>query len=359
MSTFATKTFSEIYEDMKSWVIANQDKITDFNSGSIISSLLEAVANEIEEIYRRAKIGFLNYLPLLPFYAFGFSKIAGTKSAGSVVFSRNVSTASPITIPIGTIVSTSSGLNFVTTAEGTILANQTDSGSVSIQASDIGVAYNVPSSSVTTITTTVTGVDTVTNASSTTGGLDNESDDDFQTRFRQYCVGLGRSNTYGLVAGAMTVTNVRSVSPIEHFPPVSQYNVTLYIDDGAGNAPNDMIAAVLNVLLGDGTDTYPGYKAAGINLRVLAPTKVTIAVTATITSNATVDQAEITTNITDRVTAYINGLKIGEDVIFNEIVRIIKGVPGVYDLILTAPSSNTSISTSQIARAGTFTITYV
>lgn len=359
MDAFSSKTYRAIFADIKTWIIANQDIITDFNEGGVLNSLCEAVSLEIEQIYLRCRIGFIQYLSNLPFYAFGFSELPGALASGSVIFSRNIATTDPVTIPIGTIVSSPSGLLFTSTSEGTILANQTDSGSVSISANEIGTRYNLPASSVTIITTPVNGVDSVNNSSALSGGLDGESTEDFKNRFKDYILGLGRGNVYGIITGAKTVTNVRSVSTIEHFPPLSGlYNVSVYIDDGAGNAPAELIAEVENVLIGDGTETYPGYKPAGINLQVVPPTKVTVNLDITVTDSGDYDRTDLEVAIEAAVSSYINNLKLGEDVIISTIIKTIMEVAGVYDVVLNSPGANITISASQIARLGTITTGY-
>ena len=55
---FSLKLFTSILEDMMNWVIANQNKVTDFNEGSVARSLLEAVALEVEQLYIRTRVGF-------------------------------------------------------------------------------------------------------------------------------------------------------------------------------------------------------------------------------------------------------------------------------------------------------------
>jgi len=359
MASYNPKTYDAILADMEAWIIANQDYITDFNEGSGVTSFCEAVAQQIEQVYIRGKIGFIKYLPDLPFYAFGFSKKAGTQAAGAVIFSRAVATTDPVTIPTGTLVSTASGIIYATTADGTILANQTDSGSVPILAQDVGVDGNVLPGTVVVMTTPVVGVDSVNNPSACTGGTDEEDDATFQQRFRNYILGLGKSNTYGIQSAAESVSGVRSASVIENFPPVTGfYNITVYVDDGAGNAPPALIADVLAAIKGDGTAANPGYKASGINVQVLAPTKVTVAVTVEIIDTGDVDRTALQTSITTAISDYINNLKVGEDVIVNELVQRIMEVVGVYDLTLTDPPANVSIGPTQIARTGTITVTF-
>ena len=43
--------YKDIYDKAKNYIIANQDKITDFNDGSVISTLIEAFARILERFY--------------------------------------------------------------------------------------------------------------------------------------------------------------------------------------------------------------------------------------------------------------------------------------------------------------------
>ncbi len=354
---FSLKLFAPILEDMTNWMIANQSKVTDFNEGAVTRSFLEAVGYEIEQSYIRKRVGFEEGLVDIPFYAFNFTRKAGQKSSGNVVFSRT-GTTGDITIPIGTLIATNDGTQFETTATGTIANGNNDSNSVSISAVKAGVEANVPANTIIVIVTPVTGVETVDNSSGTSGGLDEETDTEFVKRFREYVEGLGQSSENGLITGAKLVTGVRSASTIEHFPPSSSYNVSVYIDDGAGNASAALIASVLLKLKGDGTSSYPGYKAAGINIQVLAPTKVTQDVTVVVTDDGALSEPTIEYNIEQAISNYINNLVLGADIIKNSLIRVIMAVDGVTDISLTTPASNVTINFNQIARIGTMTITF-
>ncbi|KKL74401.1 hypothetical protein LCGC14_2065260 [marine sediment metagenome] len=354
---FSVKLFTPLLDDMTTWIVANQDKITDFNEGSVIRTFCEAISIIVERIYIDTKIGFNEGFIDTPFQAFDFVRELGQKASGNVVFSRS-GTSGDQEIASGTIVSTTDGTRFETTADGQISNGNTDSASIPILASTAGKDGNVPANTIIVIVTPIEGVETVDNAASTTGGQDQESDDEYTLRFQQYIIGLGKSNEGGLIAGAKSVTGIRSASTVEHFPPVSSYNVTMYIDDGAGNASAALIAEVLAIIIGTGTVADPGYKAAGVNLRVLAPTKVTIAVTVEVTDNGLLSQTTIEYNVNLAIENYINNLTIGDDVIVNKIRQVIMDVDGVADISLTVPASNTAISDSQIARTGTITITF-
>lgn len=355
---FSVKKYNAILNDMLNWIIANQDKITDFNEGSVISSIIEAFSIIMEELYIRTRVGYDTNLKNVTYNNFNFVRESSAKAAGNVIFSR-AGTSGDVDIPIGTIIGTSSGIKFTTTAVGSITNGNTDSGSVSIEALEGGADFNVPASTITVIYTPIVGVDTVNNSAGTTGGQDEETDAQLLLRFQTYIGGLGQSNKEGLKTGALTVTGVRSASIVEHFPPVSTYNATVYIDDGAGNASQALLDNVETTLIGDDTSDNPGYKAAGINIEIKAPTKVTVDVTLQITSDGSLAHSVITYNVDQAIETYINNLGIGEDVILNELRSVIMAVDGVYDISISVPTGNTSIGSDQIARSGTITITYL
>lgn len=106
----------------------------------------------------------------------GMSRKVGVKAIGEATFSRT--TPAPgggITIPAGTVIATESGIQFVTDVTTSIPAGQT-SITVAITATSAEAEGNVAANTIETIISTLTGVDSVTNAAPTTLGADLESD---------------------------------------------------------------------------------------------------------------------------------------------------------------------------------------
>lgn len=354
---FAVKRLPQIMSDMISWIVANQDKITDFNEGSVIRSYCEAVGIQLEEFYIKARLGFDKHLLNIPFNIFNFSINPGLYAGTTVVFTRSGSTGLT-EIDTGTLISTPQGIRFETTEDGSITDGNTESGSITVQAVELGQDGNVPASTITVIITSINGMTAVTNSIAATGGQNEETKAQFEQRFQEHIEGLGGSNIQGLIAGAKSVTAVRSASIVEHFPPVATYNLTLYIDDGSGNADAQMISDVEEVIIGDGTDAQPGKKGGGIRVRILAPTKVSTDVTATITDDGTLSEVALEYNLELAITNYINNLQIGEDVILNKLRTVMMNEVSVTDVAISVPSSNTSIGTDQIARIGNITLSF-
>ena len=356
---YTIKSFDQILEDWVAWTVANASQITDMSPGSVIRSFCEGGSLAMEEIYVATYLGFRRYLDNIQETVFDFERKAGTKATANVIFSRP-GTTGDVTIPIGTRVKTASGLRFILSATAYILNGNTESDPAEVEAEEVGTAYNVASATITIMEDTVTGVESVTNSNAATGGVDVESDLSFKNRFQAYIEGLGRSNVAGLSAGALSVEGITSVSVVENFPPVSNVNVDLYIDDGStGGVSTAKVTETQEVIVGDGTESNPGYRAAGVNVLVQKPAVQTQNVAVTVTVISGVDTDQVDTDLNTVITEYINTLGVGNDIIYNEIVSAVMGVYGISDCDVTTQSANVSVASSQVGRVGTITITQV
>lgn len=355
---FTVRSFDTIVQTLVAWIVTHSTKITDLSPGSVIRSFCEATAFSIEELYTAIYLGFRRELEFMKESIFDFARKDGTKATTTLQFGRP-GTSGTITIPIGFRVQTASGLVFVTTTEGTISAGNTTSNAVSAQSEENGADYNVASSTITTLVDDADGVETVTNTSAAVGGLDSESDASYHKRFQTYVEGLAKANKAGLLTAALETDGVTSASLVEYFPPVSNVNGRLYIDDGSAvGVSTALVNEVQAKVDGDGTQASPGYRAVGVNIVVDKPTIVTqnIAVDITILDDGSVDNATLTSDIETALTDYVNNLGIGDDIIHAKLVAAVMGVYGVVDCDVTTPSGTVAISAVQVGRVGTITV---
>jgi uncharacterized phage protein gp47/JayE len=101
---------------------------------------------------------------------------------------------------------------------------------------------------------------------------------------------------------------------------------------------------------------YPGYRAAGINVKVLSPVVYYQSVYATVVIESGFDQTTVTTAVKSALVSYINGLPINGDVIASELYYEAQTVSGVVDITfqdsagLTISLVNTIIGEGEIAR---------
>lgn len=114
----------------------------------------------------------------------------------------------------------------------------------------------------------------------------------------------------------------------------------------------------------DDQENYPGYKAAGIIATVATPTKATIDVEVVISvkDEAFANKDEILQQVKAVEESYINALKMGEEWVFTEAVRIGKNVStDIKDLQFVTPTENVVFleteKASSVDESGNSTVT--
>ena len=357
-----TKNYNTLLEEMKESAIAGSSGITDFNSGSNIMTIFEAVARPIEQAYIDTRNGYTNNLRAIPYSVFDFQQKPGQRATVQVNFTRNAALDSVSTIPSGTRVSDGS-LVFVTTTAATISVGQTVSDNVGAIADDVGLKYNVNENTITSIESNLSAeIVGVTNPYQAVGGTDAETQTQMLRRFKYFINGLQGSNRYGIMAGVLGVEGVRSVSIAEHFPPKQDvYNFTVYVDDGTGSMSTALKNTIVDLINGTDTEENPGLRAAGTNVEVTTATPVSIPIAVTVTIYR-VEEARIRLDITTKLQEYINGLGIHENVVLSSIIVLLKQIPGVTDisgLTIDGSTDNKIIAVNQIARFQSVNITVI
>jgi uncharacterized phage protein gp47/JayE len=339
--------------DMRNWVITHQNKITDFNEGSIAASLLEATAREIASLYNKTVSNIELYAENMVYAQFNFERKEGTASAGSVVFSRKAAGGTKVIIPEGTGISTDGGVKFITSMAGSIAAGGVNSLPVPAVCREADSIGNVRANTIKNIDNSIYGVDSVSNPTAFSGGLNQESDEEYRTRFVEFIIGLGQSSVSGIRAAGLSVNGVRSVSLVEHFPAENGYHFTLYAENGSGGLPSATKAMLEQVIIGN--RSVDGIRAAGINARILAPAIVYVNIVIVFKVDGSIPAGLIEDAIKTNVTNYVNSLKIGEQYDKKTAYNMILKQPGVFDINTITPGS-TSITKRQIIRLGSLSV---
>ncbi len=248
------KTAKEIYERIRDALLGRNTTLTNFNVGSRIRSLLEAVALAIEEVWFFADRTYHSLFVVtatgedldLRARELGITRKPAQKATGFVRFTGQQGTM----IPQGTVVSTdpnaSEVVEFVTTQDATIGASGTVD--VPIEARVAGLQGNVEDNKITYLPSPITGVDAVTNPTATSGGLDEETDEDLRKR----CVLKWWSTSYGATENAirswaLEVPGVADARVIPAWQGPGTVKVLVWSRDADGNlvpASNDTVAQV-------------------------------------------------------------------------------------------------------------------
>lgn len=115
-----------------------------------------------------------------------------------------------------------------------------------------------------------------------------------------------------------------------------------------------LIAEAQKIIDGDPADriNYPGYRAAGTQVFVIAPTVFQQIVEASVIIEVgrLGEADEIRDKVRAGINRYINGLGINGDVILSELVFQAQSIDGVADVIFSTPTGNIIIGEGELAR---------
>lgn len=374
--SFQIKDFASIVASMVNWMRANTTRVTDFHPGSVSRTMLEATAAEVEELYLQYFVGLQEAIPVSVFGTFGFAAQPAVAASGVVRFSTSAPATAVVSVPAGTLVRVpGTELSYATQAQAFVLVNQTYV-DVLVSAQELGVAGNVDAGAITELVTAVTGIASVSNPQPIINGRDAESDDARKVRFQGYISTLARGTKAAIEYGAKT-TQLRNALGVvteyvayagvvepwvtDNTQPISLIRV--YVHNGAGATSPALVAAAQQVIDGyngpDGVTPVPGsgWKAAGVKCIVEAAADIEVDVTGTLYVLPGFDADDVSQAAESAMAAYIQGLSVGADVLIAELVAIAKrDVPGIFNVVLAAPTADVSITLTQKAVAGTISL---
>jgi hypothetical protein len=313
------------------------------NEANWEATLVLAGDIDSDTIYQYASedaVGATNYL-----YATGLDIMLNTATAISVStgFSVSIDDLQILTTADATIPAGDSGVQIaaeVTTAgeDGNLLANAIDTlnGKGSINSS-------------------IDGIEQAINDSAFSGGETQETSTERQVRFSETVNALNAGTANGIIAELKKITGVRSVGVRESYP--FKGTNTILVDDGTGVISASLLTEVELRLYGDANDiiNYPGKNAEGITYTISAPTVTAIDISITISKLATVNvsNSEVSTAVQSAIEQYINTRKLGEDIILTAITQTARAAhSAVYDVSITSPLANITITESEFPKTG-------
>jgi len=342
----------------------------DKSEGSYIYDALAAASPEVAQI----KIEMGNYLnrgfALTTFGEYldlrcaekGISRIAAVKATGEVTF-----TGTPlVVIPAGTVVATPADLvsntisvEYVTAEEKIIGPGGTVNAPIQARISGTGGNINIPGV-ISILTTPISGIASVTNASTITGGMDIESDAALLERYLIKVQEPGTSGNkadYRIWAGEVAGVGNAVVTPLWN----GRGTVKVYllgIDKTPASA--DVVEdaqAYIDPNPGQGEGKAP----IGATVTIVAATGIDINITATVTLIGSKTLAEVKTTFEAALVKYLAELAFSDDptVRFVRIGSLLLDTVGVQDysnLLVNMGTGNIVINTGEVGVKGTVTL---
>jgi len=357
------KSFGQIYGDMRNYIMAHQDRLTDFNDGSVLASQVEATARELASLYVACRVGFSTHLRSLPYSVFGFEAKEGVRASTRVVLSRSRPFSHETPIPAGTVVA-AGNLNFVTSETAAVPAGETDSPPVPAVARDVGDGFNVDAGAVRSIVSTLSAdIVAVNNPEPATGGENAEDWAAYTDRFADHVLGLQRTNASGFLSGLLGNGIIRSMGTVEHFPPLDGiWNMTLFLEDGSGGMTPEALAEAKRVIDGNMREGIGGYRAPGVNIRYLTPETVPVTVRVTVKPARDVageaDRSVIADEVIRAARKFVNGLGIEESVLVSDLIVALRRLQIISNVRVSLPAEDVAVSRDRIARYESCEVTF-
>lgn len=353
---FQIKDFVSIAASMINHAKVTQNKVTDFNTGSVARTLLEAPAIEIEELYQQMFAGLRDGIPVATYLAFDFDKEPVKPAVGKLRFTATDPTHTEIFIPSGTRAQTRDNtLTFRTLSDLTIPV-----GSMSAETSAIcesgGADGNVPPNTVVVLYDSVSGVGSVTNPAQFFDGRNRESDEDQQARFSNFIDSLPRGTAlaieYGGSRASLRDNSGLTIESVEHIFVDEPYLddstvptglINVYIHNGQSHTSHELVAETQRVIDGyrdDDGQPVPGWKSAGTIVTVIAAQDAESKVKAVLTVREHADFDAIKSQCEAAITAYSQELGIRQPAYAAEIIAAVMEVPGVLNCHLLEPTTD-------------------
>lgn len=239
----------------------------------------------------------------------------------NLAFARPTAALGGGTIPVGTLVQTGTGVQYVTTAPATFTALQTTGATATAQATQAGKTPQVAANQLTQFVNQAALFDptiTVNNPAAAAGGEPTEDDDTYRNRLLSFWQAARRGTLAAIEFGALTVPGVVSANAVEALNPFGQPArvVVLYIADSSGVA-SQALADQVNVVLND-------YRAAGIAVIIATSIPQLVSITLSLTFLAGTDTAAVSQLVQAAVVGFVNSLPVNGPLLLLQLGAILQ-----------------------------------
>jgi len=272
----------------------------------------------------------------------GVIKKNGTKSTGQATFSGTETTP----IPIGTVIQTTGGLQYITTTAG-VITNGT--ATVNIEAMEISSIYNVPSDIIVQIPTSISGITGVSNSIVTSGGTDIETDSSLLNRYLvqvQSPATSGNSAHYKQWALSVDGIGEAIVFPLWDGPGTVKVTA---VDSNTQPLSNDLLTAL--------TTYIESVRPIGATITYESAIALPIDISVNVTRDTAYTQADIIAALTISIISYLKGIYSKQNYVsYGFIGSLIMSCQGVIDyssFTLNNGTVNIAIGEEQVAIQGT------
>lgn len=346
------KEWTEIYEQMRGTFAQRAGFVPSEGCDSAVR--LYALAAELQSLLMQADWVLDQSFPqtaqgmYLDYHAEtrGITRAAAEKAAGVIRFAAADKVTAACPIEKGTVCMTAEGVRFETTEDAAIAVGS-QWADVPAQAAEAGAGGNVIAGTVTLLSAMPVGVVQCTNPAAFSGGCDAESDEALRGRvLASYQRLPNGANAAYYEQEAMRYPGVAAAKAVGRARGIGTVNVVIATHAGVPDAA--LLAAVE-------TDLQKKREIA-VDVKVLAPTVETVAVTAALKAAPGYTFAEAKAGAQSALEALFTGGLLGKSVTTARLLTLLCGVEGVENVHLTAPAADVAVGSTELPMLGTVTL---
>lgn len=346
------KEWTEIYEQLRGTFAQRAGFVPSEGCDSAVR--LYALAAELQSLLMQADWVLDQSFPqtaqgaYLDYHAEtrGITRAAAEKADGVIRFAAADKVAAACPIEKGTVCMTAEGVRFETTEDAAIAVGS-QWADVPAQAVEAGAGGNVIAGTVTLLSAMPVGVVQCTNPAAFSGGCDAESDEALRGRvLASYQRLPNGANAAYYEQEAMRYPGVAAAKAVGRARGIGTVNVVIATHAGVPDAA--LLAAVE-------TDLQKKREIA-VDVKVLAPTVETVAVTAALKAAPGYTFAEVKACAQSALEALFTGGLLGKSVTTARLLTLLCGVEGVENVHLTAPAADVAVDATELPMLGTVTL---
>lgn len=344
------KSMYTVLKDLIDWTAARTNKITDFNIGSGIRTIYEAVSVQLEEFYFRMKQNALYAIATSIYTSFDFErKIAGYSTGYvTVAFTRALPTG--LTFPKGTIFYTSDVYGYISfeTLEDHYAKAGLTSTAIKVQCKQTGIVGNVPAGAISLIVPTNAIIRNIYNEEAFTDGRDAETATEHKKRFQHYINTLAKSTANAILYGTLEVEGVAGAWVDDNYIGY----VKVYAHDSDGELPSSLRSKIQKHLI--------NYRAGGIEVEVLPIITIKINQDISVMIGNDYDTTIYEELIDATVTKFLNEYTVGSSYHVSDVITFIKSSyeDAVINVIMP-DAKDKELQKNQLIRPGNITVTCI
>ena len=343
------KNLTEILGNLIDRTLVNTRKINDFTFGSVIMSIYESFAMEIEQYYTITRENILWGIEQGIYEAYGFTRHEARRAYGSLTIEFNTALTQTLYIPRGSV--------FYPSGEGyrqryeTLKDYRIDQGQskvdIQVFCTQPGVVGNIPKMTISSMANNITNIKQVYNENAFLTGREKEPIAYVKSRFQEFIDTRGRATNKSMAYAVKQVPDIEGV----HIEDLTGY-IKVYAHDLNGDLPDGLKTEVEKAI--------EDYRPAGIPVDVFPVTKKNIDLTVLLEVPLQKQSNMFRLEIQEAIEKYLNRFTASDDLIIADLIQNVMNIDdiNIQDMTIQNLTENVVNAQKDLIRAGAIIVKF-